>query len=421
MYIIKNMLRAYKYRLYPTPEQEILLAKTFGCVRFVYNWALGLKIQAYREEKKTLGNVYLANLMKSELKNEKEWLSEVNSQALQMSLRNLETAYSNFFRSTRSVGFPKFKSKKNNQSFQCPQHCKVDFKDNILTIPKIKDIKAVFHRQFTGTIKTVTISKTGSEKYFASILVDTTIESNLKVIPAREATVGIDLGLKTLAVCSDGQTFSNNKHLSDKLDRIVRLQRLLSKKMKGSSNRNKARKKVARLQERVSNMRKDDIHKATYGLTHNPEIRTICMEDLNVKGMMKNHHLAQALNDASFGMFRTMLEYKCEWYGINLMKIDRFAPSSKTCSQCGHVYKGLKLSERSWMCTECGTLHDRDLNAACNVKEFGLKALSTERGEVKPVEKPTVDDRSQEPKKQCFREAGKVRIFSSDAHAFRRG
>ena len=171
------------------------------------------------------------------------------------------------------------------------------------------------------------------------------------------------------------------------------LQKRLSRKQKGSANRYKARILVARLQERIANSRKDNLHKITYALTHESQVRTICMENLNVKGMQRNHHLAQAVGDASFGTFLTLLEYKCSWYGVNLIKIDRFAPSSKTCGKCGYVYKGLKLSERSWTCPECGTHHDRDFNAACNIKEFGLKALPSERGKVKPVDCPTVDDR----------------------------
>ena len=386
------MLHAYKYRIYPTDDQKVLLAKTFGCCRFVYNWALNLKKTAYEERKETLGNVYLTNLMKSELKTEFEWLSEVNSQSLQSSLRNLDTAYANFFRD-KKVGFPRFKSRKNRQSFQCPQHCSVDFEKGTITIPKVKGIPAVLHRKFNGTVKTVTISKTPSGKYFASVLVDTDLQE-LHVTPVKEnTTLGIDLGIKTLAVCSDSRTFDNPKNLQKSVDRLKLLQKRLSRKQKGSSNRNKARIKVARLHEHIANCRRDNLHKVTYALTHDNQVRTICMEDLNVKGMMSNHHLAKAVGDASFGMFLTMLEYKCKWYGINLIKIGRFAPSSKTCSKCGHVYKGLKLSERSWTCPECGTLHDRDFNAACNIKEIGLKALPTERGEVKPVDCPLADDR----------------------------
>ena len=387
------MLRAYKYRIYPTQEQKVLLAKTFGCCRFVYNWALNLKIEAYRQEKKSIGNIELTNRMKSELKAEHEWLGEVNSQALQSSLRNLDTAYKNFFRDTHAVCFPKFKSRKKHQSFQCPQHCRVDFGKGTISIPKAKDIPAVLHRRFKGTVKTVTISMTPSGRYFASVLVGTSMQEMKPSEPKRDTTVGIDLGIKSLAVCSDGRTFANPKNLQRSLDLLKLLQKRLSRKQKGSSNRNKARICVARLQEHIANSRKDNLHKITHALTHDSQVRTICMENLNVKGMQRNHHLAQAVGDASFGTFLTLLEYKCSWYGVNLIKIDRFAPSSKTCSKCGYVYKGLNLSERSWTCPECGTHHDRDFNAACNIKEFGLKALPTELGKVKPVDCPLVDDR----------------------------
>ena len=387
------MLRAYKYRIYPTDEQKVLFAKTFGCCRFVYNWALNLKIEAYKLEKKSVAYKEVQNRMVNELKKENQWLTEVNSQALLNSIRNLDTAYKNFFRDTHAVGFPRFKSRKNRQSFQCPQHCSVDFGKGTVSIPKAKDIPAVLHRRFKGTVKTVTVSMTPSGKYFASVLVDTAIQE-LPVSPIQgDTALGIDLGIKSLAVCSDGRTFDNPKNLQHSLDRLALLQKRLSRKQKGSANRNKARIRVARLQEHIANCRKDNLHKITYALTHESQVRTICMEHLNVKGMQRNHHLAQAVGDASFGTFLTLLEYKCRWYGVNLVKIDRFAPSSKTCGQCGYVYKGLKLSERSWICPECGTHHDRDFNAACNIKEFGLKALPTERGKVKPVDCPTVDDR----------------------------
>lgn len=387
------MLKAYKYRIYPTDEQKVLFAKTFGCCRFVYNWALNLKITAYKERKETLGNVYLTNLMKSELKAEHEWLSEVNSQSLQSALRNLDTAYTNFFRNTSAVGFPRFKSRKDRQSFLCPQHCRVDFTDGTITVPKAKDIPAVLHRKFKGTVKTVMVSMTPSGKYYASVLVDTSMQEIQPLEPVLVTSLGIDLGIKSLAVCSDGRTFENPKNLQKNLDHLAVLQKRLSRKRKGSENRNKARVKVARIQERIANCRRDNLHKITHALTHDNQVRTICMEDLNVKGMQRNHRLAQAVGDASFGIFLTLLEYKCRWYGVNLVKIDRFAPSSKTCSKCGCVYKGLKLSERSWTCPECGAHHDRDFNAACNIKEFGLKALPTERGKVRSVDCPLVDDR----------------------------
>ena len=415
------MLRAYKYRIYPTEEQKVLLAKTFGCCRFVYNWALNLKIEAYKLEKKSVAYKEVQNRMVNELKKENQWLTEVNSQALLNSIRNLDTAYKNFFRDTHAVGFPRFKSRKNRQSFQCPQHCSVDFKKGTLSIPKAKGIPAVLHRRFKGMVKTVTVSMTPSGKYFASVLVDTAIQELPASAIQGNTTLGIDLGIKSLAVCSDGRTFDNPKNLQRSLDRLKLLQKQLSRKQKGSANRNKARIRVARLQEHIANCRKDNLHKITYALTHESQVRTLCMEDLNVKGMQRNHHLAQAVGDASFGTFLTLLEYKCRWYGVNLIKIDRFAPSSKTCGQCGYVYKGLKLSERRWICPECGTHHDRDFNAACNIKEFGLKALPSERGDVKPVDCPTVDDRPRVLKSRGRKKQEKRGgIGISEAHAFRR-
>ena len=416
------MLRAYKYRIYPTDEQKVLFAKTFGCCRFVYNWALNLKIEAYKLEKKSVAYKEVQNRMVNELKKENQWLTEVNSQALLNSIRNLDTAYKNFFRDTHAVGFPHFKSRKNKQSFQCPQHCSVDFKKGTLSIPKAKDIPAALHRRFKGTVKTVTVSMTPSGKYFASVLVDTDIQE-LPASPVQgDTALGIDLGIKSLAVCSDGRTFDNPKNLQHSLDRLALLQKRLSRKQKGSANRNKSRIRVARLQEHIANCRKDNLHQITHALTHDSQVRTLCMENLNVKGMQRNHYLAQAVGDASFGMFLTMLEYKCQWYGVNLVKIDRFAPSSKTCGQCGYVYKGLKLSERSWICPECGTHHDRDFNAACNIKEFGLKALPTERGKVKPVDCPMVDDRPRVLKSRGRKKQEKRGgIGISEAHAFRRG
>lgn len=415
------MLRAYKYRIYPTDEQKVLFAKTFGCCRFVYNWALNLRIEAYKSDKRTVPYKEIQDCMVNELKAEHDWLKEVNSQSLLNSLRNLETAYTNFFRNTKTVGFPRFKSRKSRQSFLCPQHCRVDFERGTITIPKAKDIPAVLHRKFRGAVKTVTVSMTPSGKYFASVLVDSNLQELQAAEPQEKTTVGIDLGIKSLVVCSDGRTFDNPKNLQHRLQRLAMLQKRLSRKQKGSANRDKARVKIARLQEHISNCRKDNLHKITHTLTHDSQVRTICMEDLNVKGMQRNHHLAQAVVDASFGMFLIMLEYKCRWYGVNLIKIDRFAPSSKTCGKCSHIYKGLKLSERSWTCPECGTHHDRDFNAACNIKDFGLKALPTERGKVKPVDCPLVDERPRVLKSNGRMKQEKEGTILPKAHAFRRG
>lgn len=414
------MFRAYKYRIYPTDSQQELIARTFGCCRYVYNWALSTKITAYKETKETLSRFSLQKKMKDELKESCQWLKEVNSQSLQSSLMNLDIAYKNFFRNTKAVGFPKFKSKFDKQSFQCPQNVKVDFSHSILTIPKIKDIPIELHRKFTGAIKTVTISKTPSGKYFASILVDTNLEPNAPKPIDKEHTIGVDMGIKSLAVCSNGSVFENGKNLRRSLHRLTLLQRRLSKKHKGSANRIKAKNRVAILHEKVANQRKDTLHKITYRLTHENQVNTICIEDLNVKGMVKNHCLSQAINDASFGMFRTMLEYKCSWYGINLKVIDRFAPSSKRCNVCGHIYKKLALSERTWICSECGTHLDRDLNAAINIKQYGINALPVERRKVKAAECPTMDDRSERNLRSSgMRKQQKRGVLCPEAHPFR--
>lgn len=402
------MLKAYKYRLYPTEEQSCQLEQHFGCVRFVYNWGLGLKKDMYEKEKKGIHNIELTNRMKAELKQQRPWLKTVNSQSLQMALRNLDSAYQRFFKEKK--GFPNFKSKKDNKySFQCPQHVSVDATKGTIDIPKIKRISICLHRKFSGTIKTTTISKTASGKYFASILVD---ESNLKQLDKkpilRNQTIGIDTGIKTFLVCSSGLEVQNNTYLEKSLRRLEVLQKRHVKKQrmsvvkedgsivkKNSNNREKCRIKIARLHEKISNQRLDTIHKITYKLTHDSQVSTICIEDLNIKGMVRNHKLARSLADVGIGKFYETLAYKCDWYGINLIKIGRFEPSSKTCSVCGTAKSGLKLNERNWTCETCHTEHDRDLNAAINIKNFGLKqALEQELLEVKSVECPLVDDRS---------------------------
>lgn len=406
------MQRAYKYRIYPTEEQEVLLAKTFGCVRVVWNWALDVKSTAYKEYGESISTNTLINRMKAELKAEKEWLVEVNSQSLQMSIRNLGTAYDNFFRGT--ARFPKFKSKHDRQSFQCPQHCSVDFEHGTISIPKAKDIPAILHRRFRGEVKTVTISRTTTGKYYASVLVnDCVVAPEKPTVSDEQTTIGIDAGLKTFAVLSDGREFESPHFARKEARKLKLLQRRLSKKTKGSCAYRRVKLRVARLHERVANRRTDYLHKISHQLTHESQVRTICVENLNVKGMQRNHHLARSVSDASISEFMRILEYKCEWQGVRLVKIGRFDPSSQLCHVCGHRYSGLRLSEREWICPSCGTHHDRDLNAAINIKNIGLglnEALPSEQGKVKPVKQPPVDDRCpMQPKKQCCAEAGKAR------------
>ena len=367
--------RAYKYRLYPNKQQEVLLAKHFGCCRFIYNYALDKKVRAYQTDKTNLSRfdiqADLPNMKKSE---EFCWLKDVNSLSLQASLANLDSAYTKFFREHK--GFPRFKSKKDGkQSFSIPQNTRVDFENCRIFIPKFKGgIKTKFHRTFEGIVKSSTISRTATGKYFVSILVEVN-EPDVPMKPICEnKTVGIDLGIKTFAVLSDGTEIPNPKHLKQSLDKVKKLQRSLSHKNKGSKNRDKARRKLALAHEKVTNRRNDFLHKVTSYLVNNYD--TICVEDLNVKGMVKNHRLAQALEDISINRFNTLLEYKAKRHGVNILRIGRFEPSSKMCT-CGYINHKLTLSMRRWKCPVCGAVHDRDLLAANNIKRFALNKLNT--------------------------------------------
>ena len=390
------MERGYRYRIYPTDEQEVLMAKTFGCVRFVYNWGLDLKSKLWNEEKQNINAVTLINRMAAELKPEYEWLSEVNSQSLQYVLRQLTTAYDNFFKGRAK--FPNFKTKFGQQKFNCPQHCRVDFSKSLLEIPKFTGrnaIKCKFHRKFQGKIGRVTITKECDGRYYATILVDDNCGKLPKKPVTPDTTIGIDTGIKSFAILSTGETIPSPHFSKNESVHLKRLQQSLSRKKKGSVNFAKAKLRVARLHSKIAHRRSDFLHKLTYRLTHENQVSCICVEDLNIKGMVKNHHLAYSIEDASLGEFYRQLEYKSDWYGVDYRVIDRFAPSSKLCHVCGYKKTNLKLSIREWTCPDCGTHHDRDLNAAINIKHFGLsQTLPTERGKVKPVEKPTMDDRS---------------------------
>ncbi|MBQ4588936.1 MAG: transposase [Bacteroidaceae bacterium] len=401
------MLKAYKYRIYPTDEQKVLFAKTFGCVRVVYNWGLDLKSKLYKEKKENISSITLINRMVAELKKEKVWLNEVNSQSLQMAIRNLDAAYQKFFK--KNGKYPNFKSKHERQSFHNPQRCSVDFKRGILNIPKAKNIKIIFHRKFKGDrIHDVTISKDKDGRYYASILVDTFDKPLPKKPVTDDTAIGIDTGLKTFAVCSNGEEFASAHFLKEEKRKLKLLGRKLSKKKKGSKAFDKTKRSIAKVHSKVARKRLDYLHKITHRLTHENQVGTICVEDLNVKGMVRNKHLAYDISDAGIGMFYTLLAYKCDWYGINLIEIGRFQPSSKRCSCCGYINKTLTLSVRHWTCPECGASHDRDYNASVNIKNFGLETLRMERPEVKPVECPLVDDRASAPKKQRHYERGKV-------------
>lgn len=367
--------RAYKYRIYPNKEQKILISKHIGSCRFIYNYALAKKVKAFQDNRTNLSRFDiqsdLPNMKKSE---EYCWLKEVNSLSLQASLANLDSAYTKFFREHK--GFPKFKSKKDSkQKFPIPQNTKVDFEKGVVFIPKFKDgIKSVFHRTFKGVVKTSTITRTSTDKYFISILVEVN-ETDKPMKPIRESkAIGIDLGIKTFAVLSDGNEIPNHRYLKKSLDKIKQLHRSLSRKTKGSKNREKARMKLALMYEKVVNRRKDFLHKVTNYIVNNYD--TICLENLNVKVMAKNHHLSQSLLDISISTFNTFLEYKAKEQGVNILRIGRFEPSSKMCT-CGYINGNLTLSMREWTCPKCGTHHNRDLLSANNIKRFAFRNINT--------------------------------------------
>lgn len=371
------MLKAYKYRLYPTKTQEVLLSKHFGCARYIYNYGLERKIKSYSETKKSISRFTIqADLPKLKKAESTKWLSEVNSLSLQAALLNLDMAFTRFFKEKK--GFPKFKSKHDNrQSFQVPQNTTVNYEAKRVYLPKFKEgIKCKFDRQFKGKIKTSTVSRTPTGKYFISILVETEDTLPTKAPIDENKAVGVDLGIKTFATLSDGTEIQNPKYLKKALKKLKRMQRSVSRKVKGSNSRKKAVKLLARQYEKVTNKRKDFLHKTTKYLIDHYD--TICLETLSASNMVKNHRLAQAIQDIGIYTFNSYMDYKAEWYGKNIIRIGRFEPSSKMCA-CGYIYRGLKLSDRVWTCPSCGSVNQRDLLAANNIKKFAFKLNNTAR------------------------------------------
>lgn len=370
------MEKAYKFRIYPNKQQSELIAQTFGCKRWVYNHFLAERIEVYEKEKRTIGR-FEQDKRLTRHKKEIEWLRVPDKCALQNALVDLDTAYQNFFRRVKrgeKPGFPKFKSKRNRcQSYRtnCTNN-NIKLFDKNIQLPKLGRVECRVSKQIEGRIISATVSQNPSGKCFVSV-VCTDIE--VKPLEKTESVVGVDLGLKDLAITSDGQLFTNPKHFTKSQKKLAKLQHKLSRKQKGSNNREKARVKVARLHEHIANQRLDNAHKLTSELVRNHDL--IAIETLAPQNMVKNRRLAKAIGDAGWGEIARQLEYKCAWYGKELVKVDRFFPSSQACNACG--FKNIdakKLSVREWDCPECKTHHDRDINAAKNILGEGLRVLS---------------------------------------------
>lgn len=368
------VLKAFKYRIYPDKKQQIQLAKTFGCVRFVYNYYLNMKIELYKNEGKSMSKVDCNNHLNRVLKksDEYKWLKEVDKFALTNAIYNLDNAFQKFFK--EKTGFPKFKSKKTNKHSYTTNYTnnniEVDFDKNIIKLPKLKWVKCKLHRKFNGKIKSATISQVPSGKYFVSILVEEEIEQ----LPKNNNAIGFDLGIKDFMITSDGEKIKNPKTLYKYEKKLAKLQRQLAKKKIGSNNWCKHRIKIAKLHEKITNIRKDFLHKLSSRIVR--ENQVIVSEDLKVSNMLKNKNLAKSISDVSWYEFTRQLEYKAKWYGRIYHKINTFFASSQLCSNCGFKNEKVRnLSVREWICPNCGSKHQRDVNAAINILNQGLKEL----------------------------------------------
>lgn len=362
------MLLTYKYRLYPNSTQREFFAKSFGCVRFIYNQMLADKIEHYKKTKKKLNNT------PAQYKKEFTWLKEVDSLALANAQMNLQTAYNNFFKRPEA-GFPKFKSKKDRHRSYTTNNQKgsICIANNYIKLPKIGRVKVKQHRLFTGLIKSVTVLQKPSGRYFVAVLVE---QEETKTASRNDKALGIDLGLKEFAITSDGTMIPNPRYLQKSEQRLRKLQKDLSRCKTGSNNRNKCRIKVAKQHEKIANQRNDFLNKLSKKLIS--ENQVIALETLQVKNMLENHRLAKSISDVSWTEFVRQLKYKADWYGRIIVQIDPWYPSSQICSSCGHQDGKKELSIREWMCPVCGTHHDRDINAAINIKNEGMRMLAVQ-------------------------------------------
>ena len=364
------MLKGYKYRIYPNKDQKIQIARTFGCCRFVYNQTLAYRKETYGKEKKSVSKTECNHYCNRELKKEYEWLKEVDKFALTNAIYNMDCAYQKFFK--EHAGYPKFKSKHDKHKSYTTNftngNIAADFEEGKIKLPKLKQVKAKFHRKFEGQIKSATVSQVPSGKYYVSILVETEHEE----LRHTDKNTGLDLGVKDLCITSDGTRYWNPKTIRKYEKKLAKLQRQLSHKEKRSRNYYKQKKKIAICHEKIRNIRKDYLHKVSHEIIS--ENQVIVSEGLQIKNMVKNHHLAKSIMDVSWYELTRQLGYKAEWNGRQYIKIDAFYASSQICSSCGYQNTDIKdLSVREWICPKCRAKHDRDLNAAKNILAEGLR------------------------------------------------